>query len=338
MSLSPLLSICIPAYNAQGIIEACLASITEQLFDDYEVVVVDDGSKIPLVLGRKSLAGLNAQRVRTFRQENGGTYAARQRAIGEARGRYVFCMDADDVLASPEALGHIARALEGNSFPDVLLTNAVREDGARYVDYSGLVGGAVGKRDIVNRFFLDHGWNSMFTMVFRRSLFRPAADRPRLLMAEDRLQKAEIFSAAGSFALCDEPLYVYRDVEGSAMNSPFEPRDFYNRAYVGNETLGMLGGLCADRGVWARSFNGYVAASLFELGMDGRRSRAERMGFYPEFRGAAGCDEALACAGDVPAWKDRVCLEAFRDRNWSLLDALLMGRRLASKAKHLLKH
>ena len=121
------------------------------------------------------------------------------------------------------------------------------------------------------------------------------------------------------------------------MNSPFEPRDFYNRAYVGSETLGMLDELGADRKAWARSFNGYVAASLFGLGIDKRRSRAERMGLYPEFREAAGCDDALAYAGDVPAWKDRACLEAFRDRKWPRLDALLVGRRLASRAKHLLK-
>lgn len=247
-------------------------------------------------------------------------------------------MDADDALSTPEALSRIARELEANSFPDVLLTNAVRENGARCVDYWGLPNGMVEKGEVVSRFFRDSGWNSMYTMVFRRSLLGPAVDRPRLLMAEDRLQKAEVIGAARSFALCDESLYVYRDVEGSAMNSPFEPRDFYNRVYVCNETLGTLCDLGVDRKAWAHSFNGYVAASLFELGKDRRRSRAERMGLYPEFRGVDGCDEALAYAGDITAWKDRACLEAFRDRKWGLLDVLLIGRRLVSNAKHLLKH
>lgn len=332
----PLLSICIPAYNAEEVIGGCLASIAGQDFGDFEVVIVDDGSGARLVLGGDALAGLGANRVRLIRQENGGTYAARQRAVSEARGRYVFCMDVDDALVDMHALGRIAGALEGNSFPDVLLTNAEREDGSRCVDYGSLVNGAVERATVVRRFFLDTGWNSMFTMVFRRTLFNPAPGRPRLLMAEDRLQKAEIFVAAGTFALCDETIYLYRDVAGSAMNRPFEERDFYNRAYVGAETLGMLDGLGATRGEWARSFNKCVVASLCGLCMDSQRSRAERMGFYPEFRNADGCEEALAYVGDVSVWRDRACLEAFRDRKWRLLDALLLGRCLASKTKHLL--
>ena len=333
----PLLSICIPAYNAEEVIGECLASIAGQDFGDYEVVIVDDGSGAQLALGGDALAGLDANRVRLIRQENGGTYAARQRAISEARGCYVFCMDADDALVDMHALGRIAGALEANSFPDVLLSNAVREDGSRCVDYGSLVDGSVERAAVVRRFFLDTGWNSMFTMVFRRTLFKPAPGRPRLLMAEDRLQKAEIFAAAGTFALCDEAIYLYRDVAGSAMNRPFEERDFYNRAYVGVETLGMLDDLGATRGEWARSFNGYVFASLFGLFMDTRRSRAERMGLYPEFRSADGCEAALAYASDFPARKDRVCLETFRDRRWGLLDSLLAGRCLASRAKHALE-
>ena len=336
MNAEPFLTICIPAYNAQGAIDRCLESVTTQVFDDYEVLIVDDGSDVPLELGSGELEKIDACRIKVVRQENGGTYAARQRGISEARGRYIFCVDADDAFSSSRALGRVARALEANSYPDVLLTNAIREDGTWCVDYSGLSNGKVEKGDVVDRFFLDRGWNSMFTMAFRRSLFSPAAGRPRLLMAEDRLQKAEIFSVAESFALCDEPLYLYRDIEGSAMNSPFELRDFYNRTYVGNEILGMLDRLGAGRKAWACSFNDYVATSLFELSMDTRRSRAERMGLYPEFRDADGLDEVLAYIGDVPAWKDRICLEAFRDRKWSLLDALLVGRQFFSKAKHLL--
>lgn len=334
----PYISICIPAYNAQDTVEGCLGSIAEQSFDDYEVVVVDDGSMEPLVLGDDQLSGLDSSRMKLIRQENKGTYAARQRAICKACGRYVFCMDADDTLAHTDVLAHIARGLENNSYPDVLLTNAIREDGTRCVDYSGLLSGLIEKKDVVGRFFLDCGWNSMSTMVFKRSLFTAVPDRPRLLMAEDRLQKAEIFSKAVSFALCDEPLYFYRDVEGSAMNSPFEPADFYNRAYVGVETLEMLDDLGASREAWAQSFNGYVATSLFELGMDERRSRRERVALYPQLRNVDGCDEALVYYSDVAAWKDRIFLETFRNRRWCLLDTLLMVRRLASNAKHLFDH
>lgn len=80
----PCISICIPAYNAWEAISICLESIAVQAFDDYEVVIVDDGSDIPLELDGDRLERLGARRVRVTRQENGGTYAARRKAIGEA--------------------------------------------------------------------------------------------------------------------------------------------------------------------------------------------------------------------------------------------------------------
>ena len=335
MHQKPFISICIPAFNAQTYIGDCIASITVQNFNDYEIVICDDGSEIPLAPTHLCVDSTNETtlRIRIIRQENAGTYAARQRAISEARGQYVFCMDADDSLARNDALQCVAAALEDASYPDVLLTNAMRENGTPCVDYEGVANGEIEKGDAVSCFFLRGGWNSMYTMAFKRVLFHGMPGRPRLLMAEDRLQKAEIFAVANTFTVCNENLYVYRNVAGSAMNSPFKTSDFYNRAYVGLETLKLLDVLGASREEWAQSFNGYVAASLFELGIDGCRSRAERIALYSEFRNVDGCDKALEHVGTVRAWKNRVCLEAFRDRRWLLLDVLLKARGFASKAK-----
>ncbi|MGN8709059.1 hypothetical protein ACTNDK_06360 [Collinsella sp. HCP3S3_B1] len=169
-------------------------------------------------------------------------------------------MDADDAVAHSDMLTHISCALEKYFFPVVLLLNAVREDGSLHINFSGMDDGLLAKADVVRRFFLEVGWHSMCTLTFRHSLFH--RESKRSLLAEASLLKAEFFVKANTFALMDEEVYVYRSVKGSAINSPFETRDFYNRAYVGNVTLEMLPELGGTRGNWALSFNGCVATTI----------------------------------------------------------------------------
>ena len=82
----------IPTYNRARFLRDAIESVLAQTFEDYEVVVVDDGSTddTPHVVERYG------DRVHYVRQENAGRSAARNRCIEEARGRYVSFLDSDD--------------------------------------------------------------------------------------------------------------------------------------------------------------------------------------------------------------------------------------------------
>lgn len=331
------ISICIPYFNAQRFFSRCLRSICNQDFRDFEIVILDDGSSDPLSIDvlRSQFPDAIDLCVKVVRTTNGGTYAARQRAIGQARGEYILCVDADDRLADSEVLGVIAKTLRGSSLPDVLMFNVSREDGARLIDYSGLGNGCeVDKGEVIRRFFAEPGWNSMFSLVFRRDLFMASPGRPKLLMAEDRLQKAEILAKAKSFFLLDEPLYVYCDVVGSKMNSPFDPQDFYDRVYVNKQIREMLQELHASEAEWAISSNGYIMASLLDLARSTTLNRNKRMSYYRRFRDEDSCVESLAQLDRRGFdWKDYECLSAFSSRRWVELDLLLRGRSILSIVK-----
>lgn len=88
----PQVSVVIPAYNAAATIGEALASVFAQTFDDYEVVVVDDGSTDETAAVVRALGG----RVTLVRQENGGPGAARNAGIRASRGHLVAFLDADD--------------------------------------------------------------------------------------------------------------------------------------------------------------------------------------------------------------------------------------------------
>jgi teichuronic acid biosynthesis glycosyltransferase TuaG len=96
-SLSPLFSVIIPAYNASGFIRNTLDSVRNQTFDDYEIIIVNDGSKDDTLEVVKAyfvdFPGLNCK---IIDQKNKGIGGARNSCIKEALGKFVAFLDADD--------------------------------------------------------------------------------------------------------------------------------------------------------------------------------------------------------------------------------------------------
>ncbi|HDP79095.1 MAG TPA: glycosyltransferase [Mesotoga infera] len=94
---TPLVSVIIPAYNAESTIIRTVRSILLQNYENIEVIVVDDGSTDNTANELKSISGDN-QRVRLVTQNNQGVSVARNRGIQDARGEYIVFLDSDDFL------------------------------------------------------------------------------------------------------------------------------------------------------------------------------------------------------------------------------------------------
>jgi glycosyltransferase involved in cell wall biosynthesis len=108
--MTPTVSVIIPAYNAADYIGRTLESLRAQSFGDFEAIVVDDGSRDETAEVVRRFAESDP-RVRLIRQANAGVAAARNRAIAEARGRYIANLDADDMWR-PTFLERTVGALE----------------------------------------------------------------------------------------------------------------------------------------------------------------------------------------------------------------------------------
>ncbi len=97
-----LISIVIPAYNAAAFIGKTLDTILKQTYKNFEVVIINDGSKDNTLEILKEYEKKD-ERIRVFSQENGGVSAARNTALTKIRGEYITYIDADDSVP-PTAL------------------------------------------------------------------------------------------------------------------------------------------------------------------------------------------------------------------------------------------
>lgn len=91
------ISIVIPAYNAEKTIERCIRSVLIQDFNDFELIVVDDGSLDSTAAIVQRLA-VDDSRIILIHQENGGEMAARAAGIRQANGGWLYFIDADDAV------------------------------------------------------------------------------------------------------------------------------------------------------------------------------------------------------------------------------------------------
>jgi glycosyltransferase involved in cell wall biosynthesis len=108
--MRPLVSILIPAYNAEEWIGAAVASAVEQTWRHKEIIVVDDGSTDgTLALARK----FESNQVRVATQPNQGAAAARNKAFSLSRGDYIQWLDADDLLSVDKIAKQMAVAEQG---------------------------------------------------------------------------------------------------------------------------------------------------------------------------------------------------------------------------------
>ena len=87
-------SVVIPLYNKEANIRQTLESVLNQIFTDFEIVIVNDGSKDN---SRDVVLSMDDARIRLIDQENAGVSAARNRGIKEARGEWIAFLDADDL-------------------------------------------------------------------------------------------------------------------------------------------------------------------------------------------------------------------------------------------------
>lgn len=97
MNLMPTISIIVPVYKAENYIQTCVESILKQTYEDFELLLVDDGTPDFSGIICDKLAQTDV-RIKVFHKENGGVSSARNYGISHAKGKWICFIDSDDYI------------------------------------------------------------------------------------------------------------------------------------------------------------------------------------------------------------------------------------------------
>ena len=95
----PLVSVIVPVYNAEKYLEDCVNSILSQILDDFELLLIDDGSTDSSGTICDSYK-IRDSRVRVFHKKNGGVTSARRLGVEKSLGEWISFVDSDDIVKS----------------------------------------------------------------------------------------------------------------------------------------------------------------------------------------------------------------------------------------------
>ena len=218
-----LLTYIIPVYNTERYVLRCLQSIVNQQLwpDDYEVLVIDDGSTDGSRAVVEAFAAEHRQ-VKLLTQQNAGVSAARNLAMDNARGRYLMFVDSDDRLGDDVIHRLVQRAIDDEL--DVLSFNYECEDAQGNVlphsreDNYATTPVVTGYDFLKGHSMTPYVWR----FLLRREYLQQGGWRfdPSLIVCEDGALIARFLLNAPRMAHEDTIAYCYVNRSDSAMHNP----------------------------------------------------------------------------------------------------------------------
>ena len=202
----PFFTVIIPVYNRAHALRPAIESVLAQICQDFEIVVVDDGSKDD----PQSVAeSFNDPRIRFIRQENEGGGIARNTAIDAAIGRYIAPLDSDDIFL-PHHLAAMKALLDGTKnlvgYARVVVD---RGDGKTFLKPPR---GVRAGEDLGEYLLCDRGFVPTITIVVPRELAQRVRYHVNLRPAEDTDFAVRLALAGGRFQMVEQPGAVWNDI------------------------------------------------------------------------------------------------------------------------------
>lgn len=237
MTSAPKISVVIPVYNVEQFIEKCLDSVLCQDFEDYEVVLIDDGStdESAHICKRYSLID---SRIKYHYKENGGLSSARNFGIKRSSGEYLTFIDSDDYIA-PDYLSHLFRLAKENSADISCCFYNVENAGSikpwRSADDSECL---FSSRDAMLCLFQSHDIDvCAVCKLYKRQLFDDV-EFPVGKLFEDVGTTYKLLEKANAVAVSHKPLYFYVMREDSIVHKA--DRRIFDRSRLAHEALSYV--------------------------------------------------------------------------------------------------
>lgn len=217
----PLVSIIVPVYNAEKYLNRCVDSILSQTMTDFELLLIDDGSKDDSGRICDEYSEKDA-RIKVFHKPNCGVSSARNLGIDQAKGKYIIFIDSDDYWLLPDCLESLKLLM------DKFGCDCVRGEYLGVDEIGNVVVRPKVKRELEGRLLtpyelLRYGLAGEFfgvLFMFRRSTIGDLRYDEQQSFLEDMDFIARFMIKAQTCAYTSECFYAYLKRNDSVSNSP----------------------------------------------------------------------------------------------------------------------
>lgn len=207
----PKISVIIPVYNAEKYLKECIDSVLNQTFDDFEVLIINDGSTDESGKICDEYAQKDA-RVKVFHKENGGVSSARNLGLDNAKGEWITFVDSDDYI-SEDYFQPILKYCE----QDYIIVNSHEILGDKKTVYRSFDSQTLVLDDFLNQYNLYNDFATPWAKFFKKEIILNNKIRfnEKLSRSEDVIFNLEYIIHCKSIGISSKTSYNYRRVPGS---------------------------------------------------------------------------------------------------------------------------
>lgn len=223
MNEQPLISVIVPVYNVERLLDRCVHSITEQTYRHLEIILVDDGSTDSCPQMCDEWARRD-DRIRVIHKPNGGLSDARNAGLNAMHGNFVAFVDSDD-YAEPD---YVERLYAGIADADMSVCSIICEDSDGKVRQGdepfAEKQAAVSSEEYLHRTLLDWrlvvAWNKLYAASIWNQLRFPVGR-----IHEDEYVLHQVVDQCKNINVLPDGLYHYVSTDSSITHSGFSIRN-----------------------------------------------------------------------------------------------------------------
>ncbi len=221
------ISVIVPVYNVSEYLRRCVSSITNQTYQNTEIVLIDDGSTDESGNICDELA-LSDNRIKVIHQENKGLSGARNTGLDNSTGSFIFFCDSDDYLKN-DALDKMLFKLK-QDHADIVACGILNDyspdsesDNGEEMFTSSTPGRWSGHESVIQMMRSNNVCSVAWNKLYRKELF-DGIRFPEGVYNEDEAVTYKLLYRAGIVSYMPEPLYVYYQRQSSIMHEDLENR------------------------------------------------------------------------------------------------------------------
>lgn len=242
METKGLISVIIPVYNVEKYLRECVESVLKQTYQNFEIILVDDGSKDSSGDICDEYAEKDT-RIRVIHKENGGLSRARNAGFEEAQGEYVYFLDSDDWIEE-KALEELKQCAEENA-ADVVFFDAIsfEDESGEKCEKQTYIRNGVYPSGLGTEVFAalqnNKEFRSAVPLLFMKKSFIDEQDIRFLpdVLYEDLLYTFEVFCLASKVTQLSKTFYHRRYRFGSITQSKKHTQNYLSSDQIFREVL-----------------------------------------------------------------------------------------------------